>query len=118
MTAFARWIRFLACLAVGSLFCPIAAGADEPGAPIKVGIIGLDSYHSVAFTQLFHQPKVTGDLAGIKVVCGFPAGSPDIGESVENLPKWKKGIQEYGVEIVDSIDALLKKVDGVILCSL
>ena len=36
--------------------------------PIKVGIIGLDSYHSVAFTQLYHSPKATGDLTGLRVV--------------------------------------------------
>jgi predicted dehydrogenase len=92
--------------------------AAEPSPPIKVGIIGLDSYHSVAFTQLFHQPNVTGDLAGIRVVAAFPAGSPDIAESVENLPKWSKQIQPYGVEIVGSIDALLKNVDGVMITSI
>src|SRR5437762_2170800 len=32
--------------------------------PIKVGVIGLDNYQAVAFTQLFHDPKAAGDLAG------------------------------------------------------
>lgn len=105
---------WIACLSLLS-FSP--AFADEPAQPIKVGIIGLDNYHSLAFTQLFHQPNVTGDLAGIRVVAAFPAGSPDIGESVENLPKWKEQIQPYGVEIVDSIDAVLKKCEAVMITS-
>ena len=87
-------------------------------APIKAGIIGLDSYHSVAFTQLFHSPNVTGDLAGIQVVAAFPGGSPDIAESAENLPKWKEAIGQYGVKIVQSIDELLPLVDVVMITSL
>ncbi len=111
-------LRLAACLAWLATSAAASLGADEAVAPVKVGIIGLDSYHSVAFTQLFHQPKVTGDLAGIRVVAAFPAGSADIAESVENLPKWSKQIQPFGVEIVDSIDALLKKVDAVMITSL
>src|SRR5712675_1205464 len=78
--------------------------------PIKVGVLGLDNYQAVAFTQLFHDPKATGDLSGIKVVAAFPAGSPDIEESVRELPKWTRDIQTYGVKIVDSADALLSQV--------
>jgi predicted dehydrogenase len=86
--------------------------------PIKVGVLGLDNYQAVAFTQLFHDPKAEGDLAGIRVVAAFPAGSPDIEESVRELPKWTKDIQKYGVSIVDSPEAVLKQVDAVMVMSL
>jgi predicted dehydrogenase len=92
--------------------------AAEPAAPIRVGVIGLDNYQAVAFTQLFHDPKAAGDLAGIRVVAAFPAGSPDIAESVRELPKWTKDIQTYGVSIVDSPEAVLEKVDAVLVMSL
>jgi len=85
--------------------------------PVKVGIIGLDNYQAVAFTELFHNPKVEGDLAGIKVIAAFPAGSPDIEESVRELPKWKEQIQKLGVEIVNSPEAVLKRVDAVLVMS-
>jgi predicted dehydrogenase len=85
--------------------------------PIKVGVIGLDNYQAVAFTQLFHNPKVEGDLAGIKVVAAFPAGSPDIEESVRELPKWTEGIKKFGVEIVASPEEVLKQVDAVLVMS-
>jgi predicted dehydrogenase len=106
-----------------SIFFLIAAGeralgADEPVAPIRVGIIGMDSYHALAFTQLFHDPKAEGGLAGIRVVAAFPGGSPDIVESAESLPKWLEQIKPYGVEVVDSIDRLLPKVDAVMITSL
>jgi predicted dehydrogenase len=90
----------------------------EPMTPIKVGILGLDNYQAVAFTQLFHDPKATGDVAGLRVVAAFAAGSPDIAESVRELPKWTKDIQEtYKVPIVSSVDALLKQVDAVLIMS-
>jgi len=101
------------------------AGADEPAesptgetAPVRVGIIGLDSYHAVAFTQLFHAPEAAGGLAGIRVVAALPAGSPDIVESADGLPKWTEQIAPYGVEIVDSMEALLARVDAVMITSL
>jgi predicted dehydrogenase len=95
-----------------------SSAADEQAEPIKVGIIGLDSYHALAFTQLFHAPKAEGGLAGIRVVAAFPGGSPDIAESAENLPKWLEQIKPYGVQIVDSIADLLPKVDAVMITSL
>jgi len=101
--------------ALFALFIPAAAFAAEP---IKVGVIGLDNYQAVAFTQLWHAPKVEGDLAGLKVIAGFPAGSPDIDESVRELPKWTKGIQEFGVKIAASPDDVLKQVDAVLVMSL
>jgi predicted dehydrogenase len=90
----------------------------RPAEPIKVGIVGLDNYQAVAFTQLFHDPKVSGDLAGLRVVAAFPAGSPDIEESVRELPKWTRDIQNYKVALVGSIDALLPQVDAVLIMSL
>ena len=93
--------------------------AQSPAAePIKVGIIGLDNYQAVAFTQLFHDPKAPANLAGLKVVVAFPAGSPDIEESVRELPKWVKDIQaSYGVEIVKSPEEVLKRCDAVLIMS-
>ena len=78
--------------------CPVSTAlSDPPPSLIKVGVLGLDNYQAVAFTQLFHDPKAAGDLAGIRVVAAFPAGSPDIEESVRELPKWTKDIQNYQI---------------------
>lgn len=92
------------------------AEAAEPK-PIKVGIVGLDNYQAVAFTQLFHDPKAAGDLKGIRVVAAFPGGSKDIEESVQSLPKWIPATKEFGVEIVDSIDKVVEKSDAVLIMS-
>ena len=60
------------------LSIPDRGGAGQNGGPIKIGIIGLDTSHVPAFTGLFNDPKAEGDLAGFKVVAGFPGGSQDV----------------------------------------
>jgi hypothetical protein len=98
------------------LFTPAVLRADEPGKPLRAGIIGLDTSHVVAFTNLLNGPKATGDLAGVRVVAAYPGGSPDIPASKNRLEGFTKTLREkHSVEIVDSIDELLKKVDVVLL---
>ncbi|MBL8797470.1 MAG: Gfo/Idh/MocA family oxidoreductase [Planctomycetia bacterium] len=83
---------------------------------LRAGIIGLDTSHVVAFTKILNNPKSEGELAGIKVVAAFPGGSPDIASSKNRIEGFTKTLQEqYQVEIVPSIDELLKKVDVVLL---
>src|SRR5262249_23676995 len=89
---------------------------EEPTKPLKAGIIGLDTSHVLAFTQLLNNPKAKGVLASVRVVAAYPGGSPDIPESRDRVAGYTKTRRDkYEVEIVDSIDALLKKVDVVLL---
>ncbi|MBY5958696.1 Gfo/Idh/MocA family oxidoreductase [Membranicola marinus] len=80
----------------------------------RVGIIGLDTSHSIAFTKAMNVQN-HADLLGYKVVAAYPHGSKDIESSVKRIPGYIKDVQEMGVEVVDSIDAMLEKVDVVLL---
>jgi predicted dehydrogenase len=79
----------------------------------RVGIIGLDTSHSVAFTKSL----LRGDAAfkGYKVVAAYPQGSIDIVSSTERIPGYTEEVKKMGVEIVNSIAELLEKVDVVLL---
>jgi predicted dehydrogenase len=107
-----------ATVAVG-LLTPLASRpveAETTAAPLKAGIIGLDTSHVVAFTKLLNNPKATEDLAGVRVVAAYPGGSPDVKASRDRVASFTKQLrEEYKVEIVDSIEALLDKVDVVLL---
>ena len=92
---------------------PLASAADRP--ELKVGIIGLDTSHAIAFTKILNDPKVSEELAGCRIVAAYPKGSPDIQSSVSRVPQYTQQVREMGVEIVDSIDELLKRVDCVLL---
>jgi predicted dehydrogenase len=97
-------------------FASSAGDKSEKPPPIRIGIIGLDTSHCVAFTSILHNPDNTGALAGFRVVAAFPGGSPDIPASRDRVEGFTKTMREkYGVEIVDSIDELLKKVDVVMI---
>ena len=91
------------------------AADDATHKPIRAGIIGLDTSHVVAFTKIFNSPGETGDIADVRIVAAFPAGSPDIKESSERVEGFTKQVKAMDVEIVDSIPALLSKVDAVLL---
>lgn len=82
---------------------------------VRVGIIGLDTSHAPAFAKILNDPKAEPDVAGFRVVAAYPKGSPDIPSSVRRVPEYTKQVQALGVEIVESIDELLKRVDVVLL---
>lgn len=89
----------------------------KPSAPAgkRIGIIGLDTSHSPAFTKMFNNKTQDSKLKGYQVVAAYPYGSKDIPSSVERIPKYTEEVKALGVEIVDSIDQLLEKVDFVLL---
>ncbi|HTU16745.1 MAG TPA: Gfo/Idh/MocA family oxidoreductase [Gemmataceae bacterium] len=94
---------------------PLAARGDAKP-PLKAGIIGLDTSHVVAFTKTLNNPKAKGVLARVRVVAAYPGGSSDIPASKDRLQGFTEQLRDkYHVEIVDSIDALLQKVDVVFL---
>jgi hypothetical protein len=103
--------RFLLAAAI---IVPLAAQAADPP-ELKVGMIGLDTSHCIAFTKELNNPQAAADLANCRVVACYPKGSPDIESSTSRVPKYTEEIQKLGVEIVDSIDELLKRVDCVLL---
>jgi predicted dehydrogenase len=97
-------------------FASSADGQGEKAAVIRVGIIGLDTSHCGAFTGVLNNPKAKGDAAGFRVVAAYPGGSPDIPASKDRIEDFTKELHDrYGVEIVGSIDELLKKVDVVLI---
>ena len=84
--------------------------------PIRVGIIGLDTSHVVAFTKTMNDPKAKGHVSGAKVVAAFKGGSRDIESSWSRVDGYTKTLtEEYGVEICDTIEAMCTKVDAVML---
>lgn len=96
----------------------LSAVADD-APPLRAGIIGLDTSHVVAFTQSLNKgPKKAEDapkLAGVKVVAAYPQGSKNIESSTKRVPEYTAKLKDMEVEIVDSIEELLKRVDVVFL---
>ncbi len=81
----------------------------------RIGIIGLDTSHSEVFTRLINEGEFKGPY---RVVAAYPHGSKDIPEALEMKPGIIAAVKAMGVEIVDSIEELLKRVDVVLLESI
>lgn len=80
----------------------------------KVGIIGLDTSHCIAFTKALNSDDA--DFGGFKVVAAFPtSGSKDIPSSIDRVSGFTEQIREQGVEIVNSVEQLLGKTDVILL---
>ena len=93
----------------------VTFGAESPpwaARDLKAGIIGTDTSHVPAFTDLLHKHPEWR----IRVVAAYPGGSPDMPDSATRVQKYAKEIQDkHRVEGVESIEALLAKVDVVML---
>jgi predicted dehydrogenase len=94
---------------------PFSLEADPKSSLIKIGIIGLDTSHSPAFTKLFNAENPRPELAGFKVVSAYPHGSRTIKSSFDRISGYIDEVKGQGVEIADSIEAMLDKVDVVLL---
>jgi predicted dehydrogenase len=89
---------------------------DLSAKPLRAGIIGLDTSHVVAFTQLLNAATPKPELAGVRVVAAYPGGSLDIPSSRDRVAGYTQQLRDKsGVKIVGSIDELLAQVDVVFL---
>lgn len=89
--------------------------ADDTKTSLRVAIVGTDTSHCIAFTQLINAPQATGVLADIEVVTAFPGGSPDIPTSRDRVQVFSEQLRKSGVKIVDSIEAAAEQSDAVLL---
>ncbi|WNO10024.1 Gfo/Idh/MocA family protein [Teredinibacter sp. KSP-S5-2] len=108
-TVFYYCVR-LASVCIFSLFYVSSIQADE----LRLGIIGLDTMHSTAFTTMINDPQ-DATMSDVRVVAAYPYGSTRMERNAREIVQFSKEIQGYGVVLVDSIEALLKQVDGVML---
>lgn len=90
-------------------------GKTLPPQGKRVGIIGLDTSHSIEYSRVLNSDNAPAAYEGYKIVAAYPKGSLDIESSVSRIPDYIEKVKGMGVEIVDSIDDLLKKTDVILL---
>jgi predicted dehydrogenase len=82
---------------------------------LKIGIIGLDTSHSPAFTKLLNDTKDPQHVPGGRVVVAFPGGSPDFELSFSRVGKFTQEVRDLGVQIVDTPEAVAEQSDVIML---
>ena len=104
---------------VGACFvAPALSESNRQTPEIRLGIIGTDTSHVTAFTQLLHEKNNPNHVPGARVVAAFKGGSPDVEASRTRIDRFAGELKEkWGVEFVGSIEELAQKVDAVLLLS-
>jgi hypothetical protein len=93
---------------------PACCAENPPWAArdLRAGIIGTDTSHVPAFTDLLHSHPEWR----VRVAAAYPGGSRDLPDSWNRVQQFAKAIHDkHAVELVDSIDALLARVDVVLI---
>jgi predicted dehydrogenase len=108
-----RRISMVLCSVAISTKAAIGVAEEQP--VIRVGIVGCDTSHVIAFTDAINNPKATGALARCEVTIAFPGGSPDLPASRDRIDGFVKQLRERGVEIADSIEEVAERSDAILL---
>ena len=86
---------------------------------LRLGLIGLDTSHVIAFTSRFNEPDNPNHVPGGRVIAAFKGGSEDIQSSHTRVEGYTKTlVEKYGVKIYDDIKQLCENVDAILLTSL
>src|SRR4051812_5418044 len=99
------------CLALG-----LVVNTDSFAAELRIGIIGCDTSHAVAFTKVINNANDTNHVAGGKVVAAYRGGSKDIPASNNRVAEYANKLEkDFGVKFFDSIEDMCQAVDVVLL---
>jgi len=94
------------------LFSAILAMAAD----LRVGIVGTDTSHVIAFVKILNDPKNPDYQPGAKIVAAYKGGSSDLESSRTRVEGYAKELHDkWGVEIVPDIKTLCEKVDAILL---
>ncbi|QDU89690.1 hypothetical protein Pla175_30850 [Pirellulimonas nuda] len=109
--------RLAACLLITFGLLPAPACSGEPPEPdvLRVGIVGCDTSHAVAFAQIMNDPAAVGACARVEVTAAFPGGSPDIPSSRDRVAGYVDQLHGMGVEITQDLSELAASVDAILL---
>ncbi len=107
--------RFCFVCSVVVLSIASVPAAHAKDGVLRAGIIGCDTSHVIAFTDLINNPKATGALADVEVTVAYPGGSPDLPDSANRVDGYVKQLREKGIKIVDSLAEFAQECDVVLL---
>ncbi|HEY3938607.1 MAG TPA: Gfo/Idh/MocA family oxidoreductase [Bryobacteraceae bacterium] len=99
-----------------SISIAAALAANSPGADLRLGIVGTDTSHVIAFASALNDPGAKDHLSGGRIVLAYKGGSPEVEDSRSRIDRFAAELQnKFGVRFVDRIDDLCGAVDGILI---
>jgi hypothetical protein len=85
-------------------------------ATLRLGIVGTDTSHVTAFTQILNDESSPDHVPGGQVVAAYKGGSPDIESSATRVDKFADELRtKWKVRFFTTIPEMCQKVDAVLL---
>ena len=86
---------------------------------IRIGIVDTDSSHSTEFTRRINHVAIDEEqwVDGARVVAAYPGYSEAVADWQSKNKQYTEALVEYGVEMVDSPEALVGMIDAAIVVS-
>jgi hypothetical protein len=83
---------------------------------LRLGFVGTDTSHVIAFTKMFNDEMSPDHVAGARIVAAYKGGSKDVESSYTRVDKYAEELRtKWKIEIVRDIPTLCKKVDAVLI---
>jgi predicted dehydrogenase len=83
---------------------------------MRIGIVGLDTSHVVAFTRLLNDEADPYHVPGGRVVAAYSGGSDAFSKSRDRVAGFTEElVTTYGLKLCDTIEALAEDVDAILL---
>ena len=90
--------------------------ATPAAATLRLGIIGTDTSHVTAFTEILNDESSPDHVPGGQVVAAYKGGSPDIESSATRVDKYADELRhKWKVHFFATIPELCQNVDAVLL---
>lgn len=85
-------------------------------ADLRLGIVGTDTSHAVAFAKILNDPSSPDHVPGARIVAAYKGGSKDLESSISRVEKYAEELRtKWNVEMFSDIASMCKKVDAVLL---
>lgn len=96
--------------------CAFLCVASAAGARLRLGIIGTDTSHVTAFTQILNDESSPDHVPGGQVVAAYKGGSPDVESSATRVDQFAAELRsKWNVRFFATIPELCRNVDAVLL---
>lgn len=83
---------------------------------IKIGMVGLDTSHCVAFAKILNDQDDQYHIPGARIVGAYAGGSDRFSLSRNRVKGFTEQLtQDYGIVLYDRISALVQDVDAILL---
>jgi len=83
----------------------------------RLGIIGTTTSHAPAFVNLIHAQNAVAPVSDFRVTAAYPGGVPDNPSSWGRVDQYANDLEQRGIKLYSTIEAMLPEVDGILLLS-